>query len=82
MKSIKPIVKFNNGNPIALCNRCFSIMCYVSCYIEDLDFDGDCVVIEQCIRGNKLITTTPIGHKPPIYCDDCKKLLQGYSLNE
>ena len=47
MKLTKPIIKFNGGKPVALCNRCFCMMCYVSCKDEDLDKDGNCVVIER-----------------------------------
>ena len=35
MSKLTPIIKLNGGNPIALCNRCFSIICYV--YTDDYD---------------------------------------------
>lgn len=78
MKMKKPIIKFNGGKPVSLCNRCFVIMCYVKCTDDD-----NCVVIE--IRGNgngkEKYISTPIGEQPPSYCDRCKKLLS-YTLNE
>jgi len=77
MKLPKPILKLNGGHPIALCNRCFCIMCYISCDINDLDINGDCIVIER--NGNHI--KTPIGKTPPPYCDKCRDLLLKYSLN-
>ena len=79
MKKPKPIIKFNGGVPIALCNRCFIIMCYVSCTEEDGEF---CKVRESKFDyEGSLCISTPKGETPPIYCDKCKNLLK-YSLNE
>ena len=82
MKLTKPIIKFNGGKPVALCNRCFCMMCYVSCRDEDLDKDGNCVVIERrgTVEGDYI--STPIGKNPPSYCDKCSELLFDFSLNE
>jgi hypothetical protein len=82
MKLPKPILKLNGGNPIALCNRCFCVMCYISCDIQDLDINGDCVVIERNGNSDGDYITTPIGKTPPPYCDKCRDLLLKYSLNE
>jgi hypothetical protein len=75
----RAIVKFNGGVPIALCNRCFIIMCYVSCTEETGD---ECVVKTSNFdhEGN-ICTTVAKGEPVPIYCDKCKNLLS-YSLNE
>lgn len=69
----------NNGKPIALCNRCFCMMCYVKC--EDDDTDKACIIIEHRNHGEGDFTSKPIGTTPPIYCDKCDKLLNEYSLN-
>ena len=74
----KPIIKFNGGKPIALCNRCFVIMCYVTCSENDSD---DCSVIEVKDDGKEDYISTPIGKTPPSYCDKCTKLLT-YTINE
>jgi invasion protein IalB len=72
-----PIIKFNGGEPIALCNRCFVIMCYVTCTEEG----EDCKVL----RANSGVlfdnTSAKKGDAVPIYCDQCDKLLK-YALNE
>ena len=75
-KKLKPIVKFNGGNPIALCNRCFIIMCSVGCRDED----SDCIVT-QVNEDDGPIISTKIGEVPPVLCNKCKELLS-YSLNE
>lgn len=78
MKKLTPIIKFNGGNAVALCNRCYIIMCFVSCN----EGDQDCVVEE--INGNDegpYISETLLGKTPPIYCEKCKQLLT-YSVNE
>ena len=71
----KPIIKYNGGNPVALCNRCFCMMCYVSCA------NDNCVVIERRGLGGVDYITTPLGNPPPPYCDECKDLFN-FSLNE
>lgn len=82
MSSKKPLIKNNNGKPIALCNACFCIMCYVSCPEgEDLDGNDNCVVIERLKLGSIEHIKTPIGQKPPVYCSKCNKFLKGYFLN-
>ena len=73
MSKIKPIIKFNGGAPVALCNRCFTIICYVSCTEEDGD---ECKVLRP--YRDDLVTR---GDKTPTHCDKCKELLK-YSLNE
>ena len=73
---MKPLIKANNGNPIALCNRCFAMMCFVKCV--ELE---NCIVIEVRNNGIEDYITTPIGKEPPAYCSKCEKLLS-YSLNE
>ena len=82
MEIPKPNIKFNGGRPVALCNRCFCMMCYVSCAKKDLDEEGNCVVIERRGIGETDYISTPIGQVPPPYCDTCKDLLFNYSLNE
>jgi hypothetical protein len=72
-----PIIKSNGGNPIALCNRCFAIMCYVDC---DKNAEN-CKVIEVRSLNGVKYTRTSIGNPPPPYCDVCD-LLFTYSLNE
>jgi hypothetical protein len=77
-KNIKPIIKFNGGEPVALCNKCYAIMCYVSCREDDGEF---CRVKEvRNINGRNYISTK-IGQPPPPYCDVCNDLYN-YSLNE
>jgi hypothetical protein len=78
MKKPRPMIKFNGGKPVALCNRCFVIMCYVSCTEDDGE---NCAVIEVNGDGKEDYITTPIGQVPPPYCDKCNKLLT-YSINE
>ena len=80
MNKPKPLIKFNGGNPIALCNRCFCIMCYVSCTDDNIDSE-DCVVIERRGLGDEDYISTPIGKTPPSFCNSCYELLFGYSLN-
>lgn len=75
MKKVKPIIKLNGGNPIALCNRCFAIICYVKC--GDSENIDDCIVFGQ-YRDE---ITESIGDKVPTHCSKCKELLK-YSLNE
>lgn len=69
----KPLIKFNGGNPVALCNRCFTIMCYIECTEEG----ENCVVTKIKMES----ITTPIGEAPPSYCTKCNELLT-YSINE
>ena len=78
MKKPNPIIKNKNGEPIALCNRCFAIMCYLSCKEEDGEF---CKVTEIRNRNGFDYISTPIGEPPPPYCNGCDKLLT-YTLNE
>lgn len=78
MKRPEPMIKFNGGKPIALCNRCFIIMCYVRCSEDESD---DCVVIDRKGNDRGDYITTPIGQAPPPYCDECNKLLT-FTLNE
>lgn len=77
MKKPNPLIHFNNGEPIALCNRCFAMMCYVDC---DKNAENCKVVEIRDLNGVKYITT-PIGKTPPPYCNKCELLLN-YSLNE
>ena len=71
----KPIIKFNDGHPIALCNRCFLMMCFVD------SMNDNCVIVEIRNDGKENFTSVPIGQRPPAYCDKCDKLLT-YSINE
>ena len=82
MKLPKPLIKFNDGKPIALCNRCFCIMCYVSCDVEDFEVEGKCTVIKRNGDGDADYIDTPIGKVPPAYCNSCNFLLLKFSLNE
>lgn len=54
-----------NGESIALCNRCYIIICEVMCN------GGDCKVLNP----NKNNTKSKIGDDVPIYCTKCKELL-------
>ena len=74
MKNQKPIIKFNGGNPVALCNRCFTIICYVRCTEEDGEYG-------KVLRQYREELTLPIGSPSPTHCDKCKELLK-YTLNE
>jgi len=65
---MKPIIKFNGGAPIALCNRCFNIICYVSCTDEDGD---ECKVLRP--YGDDYSIT--IGGKVQIYCNKCTVII-------
>ena len=72
MEQPKQIIKFNGGKPVALCNRCSHMMCYVSCVEKDLDKEGNCVVIEKRYRGNgEEYIKTLLGQNPPLFCDQC-----------
>ena len=79
MEIPKPIIKLNGGNPVAICNRCFCMMCYVSCNKDR----NECIIIDKKFGpdGNPY-SSTPIGQAPPSYCDDCHDLLLNFSLNE
>lgn len=81
MKSLKPLIKENGGNPVALCNRCFCMMCYVSCPNNDFDNPEGCVVIERRNHGDGDFIKTEVGKTPPVYCDKCHELLYKMSLN-
>lgn len=77
MKKPNPMIKRNGGNPIALCNRCSAIMCYVSCKEEDGEF---CKVKEVRSMNNVDYIKTPVGETPPPFCQQCDMLFS-YSLN-
>lgn len=75
---MEPIIKFNNGIQVALCNRCFIIICNVT----PLDIGMGYIVSEiRYDHFGDLCTNNKIGDTPPVYCDKCKKLLT-YSINE
>lgn len=75
---MKPIINFNGGSPIALCNRCFIIMCYV---VGDEEGKEARVITSKLDPDGNLCTSIPKGGLVPVYCDKCKNLLN-YSLNE
>jgi hypothetical protein len=78
-KKFYPIIKFNGGNPVAICNVCRVVMCYVSCTEKDGEY---CKVREPLTNNNgEDYISTPIGETPPLYCGKCETLLN-YSLNE
>lgn len=56
-----------SGDSIALCNRCFAIVCHVIC---DKD-NENCKVSEP----NKKYTKVKFGDEVPSYCDKCIELL-------
>jgi hypothetical protein len=68
---LEPIIKFNGGRPVALCNNCSRIMCYVSCTEEILEKNGNCIVVEICGTLDGDYISTPIGKVPPVYCNKC-----------
>jgi len=72
---VKPIIKYNSGHPVAICNRCYCMMCFIVCS------DNSCVITEHRYLNDKPFTSKKIGDEPPIYCDECYKLLT-YTLNE
>lgn len=72
-----PLIRLNGGKPVALCNRCSVIMCYLSCDEKDGEF---CKIKEVNMLDDLKYTSTPIGEEPPIYCDRCD-LFYNYSLN-
>jgi hypothetical protein len=76
----KPIIKFNDGNPVALCNRCRVMMCYVIVVKKDDEQDKWVVGERGTSQLGDLVKTTA-GKTPPIYCDECSKLLN-MNLNE
>jgi len=79
MRKPKPLIKDNNGKPIALCNRCFLILCYVSNITSEEETPK---VIERLGDGNEDYISTPIGETPPPYCKKCSELLLNFILNE
>jgi hypothetical protein len=81
MKKLIPFIMPNNGKPVALCNRCFCMMCFVACPDNNTDDAENCVVIERRNHGGDDFISTPIGDKPPVFCDKCDKLLNEYCLN-
>lgn len=79
-ENLKPIIKFNNGNPVALCNRCRVMMCYVT----NNENDGKrekWVVRKPLVVKEADATTKPVGEEVPTHCDECIKLLN-LRLNE
>ena len=81
MMKIKPIIKFNDGAPIALCNRCFVMICNVVYVGEGKGFDGYVVSETKYDHFGDACTSLKKGDTPPIYCNKCSQLLT-YSLNE
>lgn len=71
----KPIIKFNGGNPVALCNGCRSMMCYVSFVETEKNGVDKWVVRYNIANGSGYMVTTNIGDDVPIYCDKCSDLL-------
>ncbi len=64
----KPSLILNvNGESIAFCNRCYIIICEVTCN----DIGEDCKVLTP----NKSNTKAKIGDDVPSYCNKCKELL-------
>lgn len=78
---LEPIIKFNGGAPIALCNRCFIMICYVTYAGEGKGADGYVVSETKYDHFGEPCTKSKKGDEPPIYCDKCSKLLT-YSINE
>ena len=78
---MKPIIKFNDGAPVALCNRCFIMICNVSYLEEGKGADGYVVSEPKYDHFGDPCTSVEKGGMPPVYCDKCKKLLS-YSINE
>jgi hypothetical protein len=68
-----PILKFNGGNPVALCNKCSVIMCYVSCREQDGKYGF--ILRHNPNNNNGFYSTKPIGQTPPLYCDECEALI-------
>lgn len=72
------MIKFTDDKPVALCNRCFIIICYLACDGED---EETCVIIEKNGNDDGPYTSVKIGKKPPAYCSACENLFK-YTLNE
>jgi hypothetical protein len=70
MEKLDPIIKLNGGNPVALCNVCRAMMCYVSCREED----GEFCKVKEIINLDYI--TTPIGQTPPSVCNKCNNLFK------
>ena len=80
-KRPNPKIDLNYGEPVAICNKCSAIMCYVDCSEGTGEW---CKVKEvRSLNGNPYIST-PIGQTPPPYCASCDNLhnLYNYTLNE
>jgi len=73
----KVIIKTNGDKKLALCNRCYAIICYVKC-----DENNNCVIIESNSNEVEFYTPSKIGSDIPIYCDKCLDLLTNTCLNE
>ena len=71
MKQKPPIVKYNNGNPIALCK----IICYVATSNPETDYG----IVLYDHQNNSPVG---IGEATPSYCSVCLDLLTNYKLNE
>lgn len=78
---MNPIIKFNGGAPIALCNRCFIMICNVMYVGEGKGVEGYVVSEPKYDHFGDPCTTQQRGSMPPVYCDKCTKLLT-YSMNE
>lgn len=81
MMKPQPIIKFNGGAPVVLCNRCYIIMCYVTYAGEDKGVDGYVVSEAKCDHFGDICTNAEKGDNPPLYCKKCNDLLN-YSVNE
>ena len=62
MLNRKPVIKFNSGNPVALCLKCSVIMCYI-----DVSEGKN----EVYRTNSSSIDELKEGDKIPLYCKDC-----------
>ena len=63
MRKLEPTVKFNGGNPVALCLRCSVIMCYI---------DASDEVYKVSSPNSMSIDGLKKGDKIPVRCRNCE----------
>ena len=66
---MKPKISISFGEPVAICNRCNAIMCFVTCKHDK------CKVTEIRTNNGVPYISTKIGKEPPLYCLNCDLLI-------
>jgi hypothetical protein len=72
---IKPKIKFNNGNPVALCNDCDKILCYVQ-----LNDFNKTYSVRQYFSYD--LVNLKIGDAAPCYCSKCVEINNNLKCDE